>query len=266
MTGLVGVTSSASDFYLVRTNAYGDTIWTKTYDKSQQDVGQAVVQTKDGGFAVAGYVYDGQEYIYLIRTDSFGDTLWTKKYNFYPGQVPFSLKQTNDDGFLIVGNALDNSFYRYTYAIKTDATGDTLWTRVFDISSNCLGFYTCQTSDNGYIIGGISIMFPAGAYIIKTDSMGIVNSTSGIFEEMSFLFFQCYPNPSNGIFSVYTKGNYENNSILEIYNLSGQCIYQCSITNNVINTVDIRFLQCGIYFATLKSKKFLKTFKLILDK
>ena len=96
--------------------------------------------------------------------------------------------------------------------------------------------------------------------------MGNVNSTSGIFEEISSSFFKCYPNPSNGIFSVYTKGNHENNSLLEIYNLSGQCIYQCSIINNSLNLVDLKFLQCGMYLATLKSKEYLKSFKLIINK
>jgi hypothetical protein len=37
MTGGISITSSSSDIYLIRTNTYGDTLWTRHFDKSQAD-------------------------------------------------------------------------------------------------------------------------------------------------------------------------------------------------------------------------------------
>ena len=44
-----------SDFYLVKTNSQGDTLWTRTYGGSSDDWAYSVQQTADGGYIVAGY-------------------------------------------------------------------------------------------------------------------------------------------------------------------------------------------------------------------
>ncbi|MFM7901958.1 MAG: hypothetical protein ACKPAD_08220, partial [Bacteroidota bacterium] len=81
-TGQYGTSISTADVNLIRVNALGDTLWTRTYHNSLADVGRAVIQTADSGFMVAGFTrYLINAYnIYLIKTDSVGDTLWTKQY------------------------------------------------------------------------------------------------------------------------------------------------------------------------------------------
>ena len=50
-----------------------DTLWTKTYGGSDDDVGRCVQQTSDGGFIIVGYteLYGlvGSD-VYLIKTNS----------------------------------------------------------------------------------------------------------------------------------------------------------------------------------------------------
>ena len=74
--------SQYGDIYVIRTNAYGDTLWTRTYDKSTNDAKMDVKQTTDSNFIIAAITYDTTVYknnIYLIKTDAAGDTLWTKQ-------------------------------------------------------------------------------------------------------------------------------------------------------------------------------------------
>ncbi|MFH1010077.1 MAG: hypothetical protein V1784_02440, partial [bacterium] len=58
---MAGVTNSFGagneDFYLVKTNSQGDTLWTRTYGGNNADDALSVQQTADGGYIVAGGTY-----------------------------------------------------------------------------------------------------------------------------------------------------------------------------------------------------------------
>jgi len=165
------------DFYLVKTDAYGDTLWTRTYGGSGADVGYSVTQTSDGGYIVAGSTASfgaGNWDVYLVRTDTYGDTLWTRTYGGGSTDHGNSVKQTSDGGYIVAGGT--ESFGAGegdVYLVKTDAVGDTLWTRTYGGGAGDIGNSVAQTSDGGYIVAGSS--FGAGltdVYLVKTDSVG----------------------------------------------------------------------------------------------
>src|SRR6185436_19703699 len=63
------------DTYLIKTNVYGDIVWTKTYGGASVDIAYSVRQTTDGGYIVAGSTFSfgaGDWDVYLIKTNSFG--------------------------------------------------------------------------------------------------------------------------------------------------------------------------------------------------
>ncbi|HNB12092.1 MAG TPA: hypothetical protein PKY09_04215, partial [Bacteroidia bacterium] len=224
MAGAGATSSQYSDIYVIRTNGYGDTLWTRTYDKSTSDAAMDVKQTTDSNFIIAAITYDTTVYknnIYLIKTDAAGDTLWTKKY-FYPlHQVVYSIDQTTDGGYIMTGNT-DNSNGRSLYLIKTNATGDTLWTRTYNPNIDNYGYFVRQTKDGGFIICGAT---STGSYIIKTDSLGMVGNGTGIAEVNNPFDFSVYPNPSSGNFTILFKGIPRKNAELKIYNIMNQGVY-----------------------------------------
>ena len=72
-----------SSVYIIKTDAFGDILWTRNYGGPNFDAAQDVLQTLDGGYAIVGYTYSfgsGSSDFYLIRTDDKGDTLWTKTF------------------------------------------------------------------------------------------------------------------------------------------------------------------------------------------
>jgi hypothetical protein len=91
------------DVYLIRTDAEGDTLWTRTYGGLERDDGFSVLQTTDGGYIVAGYTrfrYDtSYSAVYLVKTNGKGDTLWTRTYGGDPAttlHIPSPRPRTAD--------------------------------------------------------------------------------------------------------------------------------------------------------------------------
>jgi len=168
------------DVYLVKTDAVGDTIWTRTYGGSDRDDGYSVAQTSDGGYIVAGYTESfgaGSKDVYLVKTDAVGDTIWTRTYGGSDWDEGYSVAQTSDGGYIVAGRT--ESFGAGSadvYLVKTDAVGDTIWTRTYGGSDNDRGYSVAQTSDGGYIVAGVyDYDLEAGTgdvYLVKTDAVG----------------------------------------------------------------------------------------------
>jgi hypothetical protein len=271
MTGEISTSSSSSDIYLIRTNTFGDTLWTMQYNKSYAEVGEATIQTADTGFIVAGIIFDTAVFkynIYLLKTDLSGDPVWANQYYSIYEQVPSSIQQTIDGGYIISGSAMDSTFARNVYLIKTDTLGDTLWTRRFNAGSsiNCTGYFVRQTKDGGYIISGISQTPPVGTYIIKTDSMGMVSSSTGIAEINNPFLFDVFPNPSSGVFTVEVKGIPKSNSSLTVYDVTGQCLHLSKLKNYSKLQINLSNLASGLYVARLQSGENSVCKKIIIQK
>ena len=168
---------------LIKTDSEGDTLWTHFYGKEDmKEYGTCVQQTPEGGYIAGGFQFIPGEPgwqkcdMLLFKTDENGDTLWTRSYDWKDLDQISCLDQTTDGGYVLVGSAGGHApnTPRYMWLLKTDASGDTLWTRAFgegEINEN-EGYCVHQTSDGGYIITG---HMDNDLCLIKTDSLGYVS-------------------------------------------------------------------------------------------
>jgi hypothetical protein len=179
ITGGTRFVATHYQVFLVKTNADGDTMWTKAFGGTGRDEGLAVQQTADSGYIVfankpilGGVSWD----VSLIRTDIYGDTLWTRSFGDSAYDLLNDGIQTTDSGFVFTGYTESlNTGSIDTWFVKTDTNGDTLWTRTFGGAQAEQGKAVQQTTDGGYIIAGYTASFGSGSpdfWLIKTDDSG----------------------------------------------------------------------------------------------
>lgn len=153
------------DVYLIKTDTFGDTLWTKTFGGTSFDYGYSVQQTFDGGYIITGetFSFNGNGDVYLIRVASNGNLVWTKIFGGTNADWGYCIRQTNDSGYVILGTTLSfGAGIEDVYLIKTDANGDTIWTKTYGGMSHEAGSGVMQTTDGGYIITGNTQSFTTG--------------------------------------------------------------------------------------------------------
>lgn len=166
------------EIYLMNLDVAGDTIWTKIFSGPNQDYGEEVIHTSDGGFIVAGRSYASFTPescdAWVIKTDQNGDTLWTRKYGGNDEDI-FNCVTETDDGYIFAG--LTRSYgpgYYAVWAVRIGFSGDTVWTRTYggDVAQLC---FTISELDNGhFVLGGYSNSFNQNndVYVLEIDIDG----------------------------------------------------------------------------------------------
>jgi hypothetical protein len=180
---LAGITNSfgagGQDAWLVKTDLTGKQQWNKTYGGTNDDYVSSIVQTNDGGYALAGYTYSygaGNQDCWLIKTDSAGNQQWSKTYGGTMYDSAQSVIQSNDGGFIICGTTNSTGAgAQDLFLVRTDSSGNQLWTKTFGGTRNDYGTSLVQAADGGYAVVGFTLSFGAGgpdAWLIKIDSIG----------------------------------------------------------------------------------------------
>lgn len=109
------------------------------------------------------------------------DTLWTKTYGELDVNRGHSAQQTSDGGYIIAGSTYSLDKGRCdVYLVRTDTSGNAIWTRTYGGDGWDYGYSVQQTSDDGYIIAGCTYLPDASrydVYLVKTDPNGDVEWT-----------------------------------------------------------------------------------------
>jgi len=194
--------SSSKDWYdwwLVKTDSNANVEWEKTFGGPHPDFADSVIQTSDGGFAIAGTM-NGKAAV--VKTDSAGNIQWSRTYY---NSTRAAIIQTSGGGYAIAGDDYTPLPY-FTFfgpspiirLVKTDASGNEEWSKTYGEGTACS---IVQTKDAGYAL--MCSRSREGFLLVKTDSIGELEwkKTFGVESDTLLSMVQT----SNGEFAVFAR-------------------------------------------------------------
>ncbi|MEJ2271024.1 MAG: hypothetical protein P8X91_00740 [Candidatus Bathyarchaeota archaeon] len=231
--------AEGTDFWLVKTDNFGNIEWNQTYDGSDQDRGSSLVETSDGGFALAGYTrsfgageYDG----WLVKTDANGDMEWNMTFK----GVVESLIETSDGGFALTGSRL---------LVKTDARGNIEWNQTHG------GTSLVETSDGGFAYSGSG----GSSQLVRTDANGNIQWSRSYGGPNYDSLHQMVKTSDGGYALAGETNSFSNggadawlvktngNGNMEWYNTYGGTSYE--YPSSLVETLDGGFALAGVTFS-----------------
>ncbi len=168
--------SGGYDVYILKLNSKGEVEWQKTFGGEDYDKANAIQQTTDGGYIVAGSTYSfgsGEKDVYILKLNSKGEVEWQKTFGGKSYDVANSIQQTTDGGYIVAGDSSGD-----VYILKMNAKGDLEWQKTFGGEYNYEAKSIQKTTDGGYIVAGVAgwtRLFGSeekDAYILKLKSKG----------------------------------------------------------------------------------------------
>jgi len=211
-----------SSFWLVKTNALGDIIWSRCVGSHYSGANYFnrafnIIKTTDGGYVAVGSGWDssmentyGASDFWAVKYDNNGNQVWRNHYGGSEQDEAYSIRQTTDGGFVIVGSSysvdglvtvnLGNYSYENGWMIKVNANGALEWQKSAGSSSFGFDYFSdvVQISPTEYVVAGKA--GNANDDCIGSNGRGFwiskVNYTPLNAANHTLVGFEMYPNPA----------------------------------------------------------------------
>ncbi len=155
---ITGYTGNPGNMFLIRTNNVGDTIWTKEINGHLNEAINDIIAIPGDKYIMTGYT-SNKDYEYHHDYDLFiccingnGSIDWVKTYGSVNNERGFGAYLNTDNEVLVTGYSTSTG-QEDIYIIKTNLSGDTLFTKSFGGSSFDIGYNLTQNSHGYKIIG-----------------------------------------------------------------------------------------------------------------
>jgi len=168
--GDVSGNHGGGDIWAVKLNANGDIDWQKCLGGSSGEEGNAVRQTADGGYIIAGAAAssngdvsggNGSNDFWAVKLDADGDIEWQNSLGGSIFEWAEDVVQTTDGGYVLAGYTHSNNGDVVGsnggvdgWVVKLDALGVLQWQKCVGGSSTDEFRSVRQTTDGGFILSG----------------------------------------------------------------------------------------------------------------
>jgi hypothetical protein len=152
--------------------------WDNTFGGIEVDMANSIIQTEDGGYALAGYTWSkgaGRQDFWVIKLYEDGSIEWDRTFGGSEADVIYSIIQTKDKGYAVAGKTKSIASGEKAWAIKLNTKGNKEWDNTFAKRTDDEIFSIIQTKDRGYAVCGYTESKGSGGYdawIAKLDENG----------------------------------------------------------------------------------------------
>src|SRR5579872_4848535 len=173
--------------------------WQKSLGGTGYEVANCIIQTSDGGYAVAAYETSddgdatgnhGSGDAWIVKLDAAGAVNWEKCFGGSGDDYANWIIQTSDGGYIFAGktSSSDGDVFGFhggefdAWIVKLNASGVFQWQKCFGGSDYDQANHITATRDGGYIICGVSYSHdgdvkgnhdgPGDAWFVKIDLLG----------------------------------------------------------------------------------------------
>ncbi len=166
-----------TDIYVLKTDSAGKYVWQNTLGSNNIDNSYSIQPTADSGFIVSGYTNSfgaGGYDAYLAKINYAGALEWENAYGNNDWDIAYWAVQTNDGGYILCGESFSPGYNTQAYVVRTNSTGDTLWTRTYGSTGEDAFREIYPCADGGFVMAGYATG-PGGDkdfFLLKTDSAG----------------------------------------------------------------------------------------------
>ncbi len=262
-----------SDYWVIKLNAEGDLEWQKVYGGEGDDQLQAVLQSKDGSFLLAGSSSSGATGnknasngkgtdFWLLKVDASGEIQWQKTYDIGNTDLLTSLEENRDGTLLLGGHAQsethvtkkkDREGINDYIAIKTDDKGEEQWTQTVGSNGEDILRKVIETRDGGYILAGTSMGSPSRDRYSGQgrNDFWVVKLKDKRKKEEKKNPIEAYPNPTLHYTNVLVGYEFQKGTAT-VYDLSGRQLQHFEITDRTV-PVDLGGMPEGIYIIEIRT-------------
>lgn len=180
---IVGKTQSledgSEDILILKTNQSGHVEWSKNYGSFNDQSGDFIQLTLDGGYIICGQSvesYTGFNKLNLLKIDSDGDEIWNQSYGGNGDAYGYSVISLSDGSYLAIGMTRSlGELNGDAWLIKIDSDGNEIWNQSYGGNGTDI-IRSIVLTDNGYLLAGNTNSYGNGnndIFIIKVDQAGV---------------------------------------------------------------------------------------------
>lgn len=145
--------TSSYNFFIVKTDGNGDTVWTRTLGGSNLDMAHSIDTTADDAYIIAGETYSygaGGRDFYVVKMNDMGDTVWTRTFGGTNDDWANYVYVDRNNNIVVIGTTFSyGSGGSDVYIVYLNPLGDTIWTKAYGTVQDEIGYCGDMYIDNG---------------------------------------------------------------------------------------------------------------------
>ena len=184
-----GFSKGRWDMMTIHISGDGTMEWKNCYGGKNNEMGNTIIATSDGGYLLGGYTYSfavASLDAWIVKIDKMGKQIWAKNFGGLSTDEAFGLVETSDGNIVMCGYTdvfEANEDYENIskeklniFLVKMNSSGDKVWERSIGGEHNQKAFDVIEATDGGLLVVGTTdakVVSGVDMLVMKFDAAGM---------------------------------------------------------------------------------------------